>query len=471
MDAAYIESQSGVNRMTRQPELIKVLNELSKEELMRIIVQVAEQDDLFKNNLMVKYVQGKDRTQQLALRKKLMDAIVDKYTGEEGFIPYRETHHFAQDMLSFLDELDSEIDNSGSTIEIVLMVLREGVAAFQYADDSDGSIGMLVEECLERIRAIVSSLEDEDVSSRALIFERLLNVCNSDMFEGWDNFETEMLQICAEFASEERFRQQLKAAVEQKIASAVQMGYGEYTVEMLLQLLFQLLKDHGSQEEVNKFMEEHLQYSSFRELAVEQAMRGRDYRRAIQLAEEGEHNDQNRLGLLTKWKNFRYAAYKELSLPNEQRQLARELLLDGDYMYYQELESLAEGDKEVFYRAILVELKKSGNWRTRDVYLKLISDKDDRAEMAAYVRANPTAIENYAARLSADYYEEMEQIYSDYIYKVAASSTNRKEYQQVCAILKRYRKVFGTSGQSRIVVKLRNEYSRRPAFLDELSKI
>ncbi|MBD3920961.1 hypothetical protein H8B09_19500 [Paenibacillus sp. PR3] len=456
--------------MKRQQDVIKVLNELSKEELIRIIVKLAEQDDLFKNSLLVKYVQGKDGAQQLALLKKLMDAIVDKYTGEEGFIPYRDTHLFAQDMLNLLDEADSEMD-SGSALEVVLMVLREGVASFQYADDSNGDIGMLVEECLERIRAIVSGLQDEDLSSQANIFERLLNVCNSDIFEGWDNFETDMLQICTEFACEQSFRQQLKEAIEQKIAVAAQMKYGDYTVEALLQLLFQLLKDYGSLEEVNKFMEEHLQYSSFRELAIEQALRGKDYRRVIQLAEEGEQQDQRLAGLMSKWQNYRYAAYKKLSLRNEQMQLAQELLLNGDYTYYQELESLAEGDKEDFYRAILIELKKSGNWRTRDVYLKLISDKDDRDEMLAYVRSNPSAIENYAARLSADYNEEVERIYSNYIYKAAGSSTNRKEYKQVCAMIKRYRKVFDSSGQSQIVGKLRNEHSKRPAFLDELSKV
>lgn len=456
--------------MKRQQDLIKVLNELPKEELIRIIVQLAEQDDRFKNTLMMKYAHGNDGTQQLALLKKLMDAIVDKYKGREGFIPYRETHRFAQDMLNLLDEADRETDR-GSAIEVVLMVLREGVASFQYADDSNGDIGMLVEECLERIRVIVSGLLDEDLSSQASIFERLLHVCNSNMFEGWDNLETDMLQICTAFASEHIFRQQLKATIEQKIVAAAQMKYGAYAVEALLQLLFHLLKDHGSQEEVNKFMEEHLQYSSFRELAIEQALRGEDYHRVIQLAEEGERQDQRFAGLLSKWKNYRYAAYKKLSLRKEQGQLARELLLDGDYTYYQELESLAGGDSEDFYRIILVELKKSGNWRTREVYLKLISDKDDRDEMLAYVRSNPSAIEDYAVRLSADYREEVERIYSDYIYKVAGSSANRKEYKQVCAILKRYRKIFDSSGLSRIVEKLRDEHSKRPAFLDELSKV
>ncbi|ASA25798.1 hypothetical protein [Paenibacillus donghaensis] len=39
--------------MVRQPEINEVLNSLSKEELIRIIAQVAEQDETLKNGLLV----------------------------------------------------------------------------------------------------------------------------------------------------------------------------------------------------------------------------------------------------------------------------------------------------------------------------------------------------------------------------------------------------------------------------------
>ncbi|MNL57462.1 hypothetical protein D3C87_1810290 [compost metagenome] len=44
--------------------------------------------------------------------------------------------------------------NDPVALEIALLVLAEGVEAFQYADDSDGDIGMLVAAVLEGIGII-----------------------------------------------------------------------------------------------------------------------------------------------------------------------------------------------------------------------------------------------------------------------------------------------------------------------------
>ncbi|ASA25685.1 hypothetical protein B9T62_36120 [Paenibacillus donghaensis] len=89
----------------------------------------------------------------------------------------------------------------------------------------------------------------------------------------------------------------------------------------------------------------------------------------------------------------------------------------------------------------------------------------------AYVRTNPSTIEEYADRLSTDYREEMAQIYSNYIYNATSTSSNRKEYQRVCAMLKRYKKVVGKPSQAEIIIQLKAQYHKRPSFMDELAKL
>ncbi|MNC22925.1 hypothetical protein D3C75_709330 [compost metagenome] len=132
---------------------------------------------------------------------------------------------------------------------------------------------------------------------------------------------------------------------------------------------------------------------------------------------------------------------------------------------------MSEGNKEDFYRSILAELKLSDTWSTHELYLQLISDKNDLAEMLAFVQANPHVIEEYAAQLSGAYKTEVEQVYSQYIYETAAAAFNRKKYWNVCAMLKRYGKLAGKPTQSDIVKQLQEQYFNKPAFLDELSKL
>lgn len=455
--------------MARKTEIEVILNSLSKEELIRIIAQVVEQDEMFGNSLLMTYAKV-DHSQQIQSCKKRIKSIVKKYVGREGFIPYRETYGFASEMLKLLENTNISQDES-LALEIALLVLEEGIAAFQYADDSNGDIGMLVGEALGQIQEIAGSLDRQDISARERFFERLLSVSKSGAFQDWEDSQLALFHICADFADVMKLREQLKEAIEHQMAFNANKEYREYANEALLQILFQLDQDYGSEEEVEKFIQEHLHFTSFRLLAIEKSMESQDYRRAIELAEEGEQQDKQFPGLITRWKAARYEAYKKFSLRQEQRELAKELLLGGDYAYYHELESLFQGDSEEFYRSILPELKKADHWRTRDVYLKLISDKNDLEEMMAYVRGNPPTIEEYAARLSLDYREEMAQIYSTYIYNMARTSTNRKEYQRVCAMLKRYKKVVGKPSQTEIILQLKAQYQRRPAFIDELAKL
>ncbi|NMO94952.1 hypothetical protein [Paenibacillus lemnae] len=449
-----------------------VLNMLTKEELVQILGQAASKDSVLKNTILHKYAKDTNSglTQQLKSCKQQMKAIVKEYKGREGFIPYRETGRFVNEMLLMLDEIDDSMDPF-LALETAWLLLEEGVEAFQYADDSNGEIGMLVQGALERVGAIALSLESRETAVRERFFNRLLQISQSQVFRGWEDFQMDLLRLCAEFADLETPRQRLRETMEQLIASNLKDEYKRYFNDVLQELLFQLIRDYGTPEEGERYVEEHLDIKFFRELAIEQHMRSGDYRRALKLAEEGEIQDQELPGLISKWKAARYEAYKQLSLTQEQERLAKELLLDGDYAYYRELENLHQGDKEELYRSILKELKQADGWRAREVYLQLISKRNDLDEMMMYVKANPHMIEDYAPRLFPEYPEETAEIYSSYISSAAGSSSNRKEYRRVCGILKRYKKIAGKPRQEQLIEQLKAQYAKRPAFLDELDNI
>lgn len=455
--------------MAKKLKIHEVLNSLSKEELISVVAEAAELDSLFKNSLLMKY--GKeDSSLHFQSCKNLIASMVKNYTGREGFIPYRQTNGFAMEMLGLLNQHGSTQDVL-LNLDIALLVLEEGVEAFQYADDSNCDIGMMIDGALERIIELKDNLDPGQEVVRKAFFGRLLSMSLSSVFKGWEDFRIALLRICTDFADVEANREQLVKAIEGLIIDNANTEYWEHTQELLLGILFTLIQNYGSQEETEAFVYKNLHFTFFRGWAIEKCMENEDYRRAITLAEQGEQQDKTLPGLVSRWKEARYEAYKRLSLKQEQKQLARELLLDGEYSYYHELEKLFEGDPELLYRGILKELKEAEKWRAGSVYLQLISDKNDLAEMMAYVKDNPDKIEEFAPRLSAEYKKEIEELYANYIYATAASSTNRKQYQRVGAILKRYKKIAGESSLSEIILTLENQYNKRTAFLDELGKL
>lgn len=455
--------------MSKQQSIEKILNKLTKDELKGILLELAKQDEHLRNALLLQYGEGNNE-QRLASYSKLIQSTVRRYAGRDGFIPYRETHRFAIEMLELLENFNAANDER-LELEAALMILAEAIEAFQYADDSNGDIGILVDSALERIFMLTCSLNKQDLALHQYYMNRLLAVSTSGIFQGWDEFQIALFRICSKLSETEELREQLKAAIELQIDASATQTYGAYTQEALLMILYELIEAYGTSEEAELFIANHLLFPAFRALQISRRMESGDYTAVIELAKEGEQQDKGFPGLVIKWKNARYEAYKQLNLKQEQWLLAKELLLTGDYKYYQELESLNEEDELVFYRSMLAELKKVKGWGVREIYLKLISDKNDVEEMMSYVRSSPSSIESYAARLMDRYPEEVEQIYREFIDQLAETSSNRKDYKRVCKVIRQYGKTVGKDKQAAVIDKFTTQYARRPAFIDELENL
>jgi hypothetical protein len=67
--------------------------------------------------------------------------------------------------------------------------------------------------------------------------------------------------------------------------------------------------------------------------------------------------------------------------------------------------------------------------------------------------------------------EEVYALFIRYIEQNAAAASNRRAYQQVCAIIRKLKKAGGKEEAATIKQKLYVTYVNRPAFRDELTKV
>lgn len=450
-------------------KLQSLLNALSKEELISIISELAIYDKELESRLLLTY--GKSNKQQKLLEyKRLIKAVVKSYKGREGFIPYHLTYNFSNELYALLIDVKLIQDIKVST-EVALLLLKEGVNALQYTDDSNGAIGMLIDDIMVYFHELSNNLKNEDTSSRDYMFKRLISVGESEIFVGFEEFRIAILEICLEFAQVDMYRKDILTTIENQVSLQTVGLESYYYIEMLHKLRFKLILDYGTKVEAEQYVQNHIHFTFFRSYALQMSLMNKDYNNVIKLAESGEQLDHNKAGLLKKWKMARYEGYKGLAMLEEQNKLAKDLLMDGEYMYYAELESLGYEDKDTLYTNVISELKHRKGWVAREIYLRLISDKNDIGEMMQYVRNFPSAIESYAERLWDNYPNELEEIYTAHIYNTANVASNRKQYKEVCNKLKRFRSIAGKESQAIIISQLKSTYKKRPAFLDELAEI
>lgn len=463
-----VNNEKVKKKKDKEPEIKEVLSNLSKEKLIDIILDITKKDRTLKNSIIVRHSKGNSE-QELKKCKKLIDSIVRKHLGREGFISYREAGYFVSDMEQLLEKI-RETDDIILAIDIAFLVIDEGIEAFQYSDDSNGDVGYLVSETIDLIGEVISYNEDIDINIKKELFEKLLSKSESKVFDEWTDYRIGILGICADVATTESLREKLKIKLNYLIDKNSNTEYMKYRNERILHILFNMVNQYGTKEEAEQFIKDNLKFSSFRELFINKYIKEKNYEKVIELALEGEKQDKGFAGLILKWKQIRYSVYKELSLKDDQRNLAKELLFQGKFEYYKELKELAE-DKISFYNNLKQELKAKEYWQCKSIFLQIILEEKDLDEIMGYVRENPTSIDSYAEILMDKFKDEVIEIYKKYIKFEASHAANRSHYKNVCGIIKKYKKVAGKQSQIPIINELIALYRRKPAFLDELSKI
>ncbi|WP_309119890.1 hypothetical protein [Paenibacillus sp.] len=88
-----------------------------------------------------------------------------------------------------------------------------------------------------------------------------------------------------------------------------------------------------------------------------------------------------------------------------------------------------------------------------------------------YVRTAPTRIETYYGALLPHFPGEVKELFLAYIEFRADRSNDRKDYVDVCRIIRLLQKVGGKEEAYSISKQLLAKFPRRPAMREELEKI
>lgn len=372
----------------------------------------------------------------------------------------------------FEDDLTDAISDKGYDYyldDLVVDVYHQGDR--EYIIQVEGSDDYEVVVKLDENGEIAEESRNLDAEQRQRVFEKLMERSDGEIFEGWDEFHIGLLRICAGFADVEALRNKLRAKIEQLISQNAGNEHKNYSNEWMLRIWFEMIQQYGTPEETEQFAVENLRVSFFREWYIKKFMQEGNFQKVVDLALEGEAQDRAFRGQVIEWKKLRYEAYKRLSLKEEQTTLAKELLQDGDFGYYDELKQLADGDTVALYRHLKQELQAKKDWQSKGLYLRLIEAENDLDELLAYVKEYPVEIERYAGRLAKRFEIEVIALYQQRIRLAASAASKRKEYQHVCGIIKRFQKIAGSARQRQTIEELSDLYSGKPAFLDELSQI
>ena len=459
-------------KKNKEPSLTDVLNKLSKKELVDLIIDIASIDKVLKNNILLMY--SKDSyEQEIEKCERLLSSIVNKYTKKNGYIEYYETYRFSSEMYIILEKT-RVTDDKLLVLDILFMLLNTLISAYEHSDDSGGSIGGLVDEVFTEIEAIADEKEKYEEKLQIDIFNKLLYKASDHIFDGWSNYKIDLLNICVKFADVKECREKLVTTIDKELNENNSDYSDKYMNVELLKIMFYIIDMFDSKEKADKFILDNIKYAYFKDLYIKKYIDEKNFDKVIKLTFEWEKSDSNNVSE-TKRKKVRYSAYKELSMENEQIQLAKELLFSGNFEYYIELKELMNENFEFFYKDLKSQLRELGQtaniYMSKTTFIKLIEYENDLDEILQLLKELPSRVETYGDRLFGKFPEEVIKGYEIYIKNSASIASKRKDYANVCRKIKNYEKFAGKDKVAEMVNDLMSLYKKRPAFIDELKRL
>ena len=461
-DLAMVEEQEkkGVN---------SIFQSQNKEDLINVILDLTEEFPDIEKRLIFKFSPDKE---EISSAKKLIQEYISG-AKRKGFIDWRHMGQALKGADLTLEKAQGKLDagDTQNAALLSLIVLSPVVKMLQYADDSDGSAGSIINWALRITEKAVSASEKLlPEKEQKKLFEAILKESQKAVYDDWSDWRYDLLRICTRFSYHHELRKKLVKQLDNLLEKSGTSWNAKYDQKEVKLIQLEIIETCEGLDEARKFIYENTNISEFRKKAIAVELQIKDYKKVIQLCIEGEVVDKDYRGLVHEWKEYRYQAYELLGDIEGQRRLGRELLFENEFKYFQKLKELySMGEWETVLKEIVDEF---GSQKYQpSAYVSILIQEGLTAQLLSYCQAHVLTITEYYPYLIKDYLKEVNDLFIQYINQSADEATDRKKYRKVCTLIKTYKKACGTIHSHQLITDLRGRHKKRPAFLEELARI
>lgn len=449
-------------------QLKEVLDKVSHQNLKEFIQEQSKMDKQFRNLFLSSFAHLNE-SQSKEFYQKQIKSIVNSATDRHGFIGWHEMKYLEQgiDPIITIAEKQLESKNYINTIYICTALMEEMTEAIQFSDDSNGSIGDIIDSSYEMLYDIATKDISFDIKTE--LFNYCITAFEKRLFDGWD-WHTGILNIAYELTDNEN-----EADIIIKCLDTVN---GEYEKERAQSFKLEIITKYKDKEDVQKFIDKHITNSSIRNSEIEKSIKNNEFEKAKKLCEDGiKYDEKDKPGLVKDWYNW---LLKIAQIQNNSIKIieyARFLFIDNfhpEQDYYQLLKQEVEPNKwNDFLEEIIREITPKDGWKYNELVRKIFINEKwwDRLFLLLKQNVSLQNIENNEKYLSKDYSQELIQLYSERLVKYVDKYIGRNHYQTACRYLRRMKKLGGNKRVNELVDNFRKDYPQRRALLDELNRV
>ena len=450
-------------------QIDELMDKASVDELKELIRTEAKKNALFRNHVL-SHLEHYNENISKDLYQKQLKAMIRSATDRYGFIDWNKARALGRAVYELLDSAKKQIDHGSfeKAAMVCFAVMEEMLEAFNGADDSNGDIGGCIDEATNLLDEMAARCESKTV--RKQIFDFCADEFEKGRFAGWDWHEG-LLSSAANLAETDADFDRVLALAEKKQQS-------DWANERIQMIKYGLLVKKKGQDIADKFLEQNMDNSRFREMAIERALEQKNYAKAVKLAQDGVKTDmKDKPGLAKEWYDWLLKIAQEQNDTPRIIEYARYLLIDNfrnEQDYFQVLKEHVKPEEwEAFVDGIVSEIKAKRRWYDTGLVGTIYIREEKWDKLWEMVKENPTlsTIEQYESYLSKHYAGEMVDLYASLILDYLERNMGRDHYQTACRYIRRMIKLGGKAKANNLIAQLRTLYAKRPALMQELDRV
>ena len=408
-----------------------------------------------------------------------VEKLIDDFGGRHGYIEYRSTFDFNRAVSRILDEADEAIEKGlwGVAMAVLTGIASVSEEILNSGDDSAGELGAIVSECFEKWHDLCDE-ESLPANFKSEIFELALSRFNDKDLQGWD-WWWDWIQMAIDLADTSEKQSMVISALD-AIKPNGDDWSAKYHAETAQKYKLAMMSRCGSKEDQIKFMYDNVSNPDFRRRLIQIAWDNSDYEEVLRLAKDGLSQDADYAGLVSDWHEWEYKVYRAIGDKDNQVRLARHFFFKGgrwgekeftQESMYSVLKSLTSQNEWPKYVDTLISEAKGK--RVFSHLLYIYTEEKMWQKYMDYIRENPSLynIEDAPKDVKKLFKEEIIKLYTTAVRNFFQRASDRKSYRDGVNLLRNLIKYGGTNEATQIVMEQKSRTPRRPALIDELSKL
>ena len=402
-----------------------------------------------------------DHNQRLSEIRNLMTEAIRR-NSDRGFIPYGGCNRICTEMFAIL-EGNERCSDKRLAFDIFMLVLLRMMKLLSHTDTSSGAATDVIAFCLEGIEKLCQTADEEDCS---YFFDSIIKAAKNKAFQEWPDQGYELLRSAVHFVRDQKQAKKIKEIF--PLLGTLYNGK-PYSDELLITLA--LVERLKGAEAADRYMLEHIDTPEMRMLAVEKALDTKHCLRVEKLCREALREkirgDYNRR---PPWAYYLERLYTATNQQEHLHEILRLILLQRDTAYFPKL-------KDFYIQQGVWEERREPLWQELSEkllaheYASLLAQEGELEKLLAIVKRYPSFVFHYGKQLATRFAEETYAMFEVCIVEEAQAATNRREYRQVCRMLKDYAAVGAKEQADGLIDCLAAKYPRRPAMLEELAAV